>query len=479
MISGKFHIDSRGKYMKVLVFGTGLFFENRKEYFKDVDIVAFIDNDSKKHGIFLEGRPIISLNEGLKMPYDIICLMSIHKSEMKKQLIDLGIPSDKIIDFNEIGKIVDNQQMTVYYKKTSIFEGSLNNKILLLSHELSYTGAPIVLLYVAQILKNNGYKPIIISPKDGELRKDIVDCDIPVVIDKYIYSSNEAIWRWIKEFGLLFINTATFHYLIKDFEGYGIPIIWWLHEGNVTYEALDKNELREVVPKNVSVYAVGSWAIENYVKYTGNSKVYNLLYGIPDKRIKDNQILKTKKKIIFAIIGTIIPRKAQDIFIQSIELLDERDRGNAEFWLIGKHTDNIYNKEIELRAKNISQIKFFGELEPSKLKKVYQNIDVVVCPSRDDPMPVVLTEAMMFEKVCIASEATGTAALFDDKKNGLICKTENPKNLAEQLTWVLKNKDKLQEIGHNARKLYEECFSMDIFEKNIMEIVSKNLKNYF
>jgi glycosyltransferase involved in cell wall biosynthesis len=52
----------------------------------------------------------------------------------------------------------------------------------------------------------------------------------------------------------------------------------------------------------------------------------------------------------------------------------------------------------------------------------------LICASRDDPMPVVVTEAMMFSKVCICSENTGSANIIQDGNSGFVYKdnSENP-----------------------------------------------------
>ena len=86
------------------------------------------------------------------------------------------------------------------------------------------------------------------------------------------------------------------------------------------------------------------------------------------------------------------------------------------------------------------------------------------------------SEAMMFYKVCIASNKTGTSAYIENYKNGLVFNVENPKGLAEKMEWILSNRDKLRSIGIEARKLYEEKFSEAIFEKNLIEKIEGMLE---
>lgn len=43
--------------MRILIFGTGKYFLNRKNDIYKEQIVAFLDNDNNKQGKFFEGKP--------------------------------------------------------------------------------------------------------------------------------------------------------------------------------------------------------------------------------------------------------------------------------------------------------------------------------------------------------------------------------------------------------------------------------------
>ncbi len=77
----------------------------------------------------------------------------------------------------------------------------------------------------------------------------------------------------------------------------------------------------------------------------------------------------------------------------------------------------------------------------------------------------------MNSKVCIASDNTGTVHFITEKVNGLVCKARDVDSIEECMEWCLNNRDKLPEIGKNARKIYDENFSMEIQKRNIMKIV--------
>ena len=174
---------------------------------------------------------------------------------------------------------------------------------------------------------------------------------------------------------------------------------------------------------------------------------------------------KDSAKTIFAIIGYVCELKAQDIFIKAIKRMKNKD--NAEFWIIGNMTDDEYCNSIRKATEENPAIKIMGMLTREQIYQVFPGIDVVVCPSREDCLPIVMTEAMMFGKICIATDGTGTADFITEGENGFIVPVEDVSALRNKMEWILENKNQLEQIGKNARKTYEQYFSMEVFGDNL------------
>ena len=216
------------------------------------------------------------------------------------------------------------------------------------------------------------------------------------------------------------------------------------------------------IAKNVDIYAVGHRAMESFKKYLGRDDVSCLLYGIPDER--------PKEKIHFMLSGTISTRKAQDIFVDAIMLLREEFNKKADFTIIGNIVNQEVYDQIVQKAQNIDNLRILDGVSHEEMLQMYENVDVIVCPSREDPMPVVVAEGMMNSKVCIVSDHTGTAKIITDGKDGIICEV-SAESLAKKIEWVICNYKNLDAMRENARKLYLKNFSLDTFEKNILKII--------
>ncbi|HOK40462.1 MAG TPA: hypothetical protein PLD27_05420 [bacterium] len=117
--------------MKILIFGTGKFFE-RNKYNKDIvenEILAFIDNDKNKQGLFVNDKPIISPDKIHYYNYDKIVIMSNAANEIRKQLVELNIPIDKIEIYQDIAYQQKVFFSYFYLKGEGIEIGTLHNPL--------------------------------------------------------------------------------------------------------------------------------------------------------------------------------------------------------------------------------------------------------------------------------------------------------------------------------------------------------------
>lgn len=88
-------------------------------------------------------------------------------------------------------------------------------------------------------------------------------------------------------------------------------------------------------------------------------------------------------------------------------------------------------------------------------------------------MPTVAAEAMMHGVPCLLSDAVGTAEYICHRVNGLLFENENAEALADEIAWCITHCDRLSVMGLEARKLYEELFSVEAFESSLSQLMEK------
>lgn len=352
-------------------------------------------------------------------------------------------------------------------------------RILLLTHELSMTGAPVVLISAMKVLQEAGYEQVVLSPRDGVLRENILNENIPLLIDEDIDTSP----RWLsyaKEFDLIIVNTVVPFPCIEQLENLSVPVLWWIHDAKENYACYLKNVLPNTLGENISVYSVSEYARQALLEYRPEYQSSILHYGLPDYQKTDFEryiIQNPEKKQIFLTVGTIEPRKGQDILLEAIQQLDESVRSKCLFLFIGKEkSEEIFDKLQHSRSTYPGTIDWIPFLSRNDIFDAYRQSDAVICPSRDDPFPTVMAETMMQSGVCICSENTGTAAIIEHGVNGFVYHNNSPKELAACISYVAKHKSELDSLRKEARNTFESKFELTVFKEKFLGIIESLLE---
>lgn len=460
--------------MKYLLFGTGEYYNRYKHWFVPKDIVALLDNSPDKQGKVIDGIRVLSPEEGSRLKFDAVVVMSFYFKEMKAQLIELEIEQDKIFHFFDIRKLLKSnvtyKQIQYYGNADEVIQNKTvkSKKVLLLSNDLTLGGPALALLQAAQILKKYDYTVIFAAMYDGPLRRIILENDIPVIIDVnlQIETMNEAEWTCC--FELIICNTFVFYAFLSE-RNTDIPIIWWLHDSEFFYAGVDQFVLNNIDQNNLHIVSVGEVPKKAILSLSPSLEIGELLYGVQDIYVKTYRNID--EKVRFITIGYIENRKGQDILLAAVKRLPDEVLKACEFWLVGNDT-SLLAKQIKEESKYISQINIIGEVNREEINRLLNEADVLICPSREDPMPTVVAEAMMHELACVVSDAAGTAEYISDGNDGLVFEKNNDRDLTNKILWCIHNKDKLIHIGENARRLYKKYFSSEAFEQNFLRILN-------
>lgn len=469
--------------MKIVVFGVGKYYKKRKKNIpEDIEIVAFIDNNSKVWGNTINGIKIYNPNQIFQFQYDRILLMSLKIEEMQQQLLEMGVPSEKIWYWNLFYGDVKRGFLQLY-GKTLVQKSACH--ILFIATRLSYDGSSMAAVYAVEALKKRGYSVVLAAPSGNDkFIEEIKKKGIVIVICPSLYCIHEEELIWIKQFDMVIVNTfvmiASACELSKE-----QPVLWWIHECSDMFDnaySHTRKEFRVYDNKEcfqrINIYAVSKIAKWNFNDFYSERIKKLLPYGIPDNYLEVSYKQMKSKKIIFAIIGSICIRKAQQIFIDAVKMLNKIEKDKMEAWIIGYIGLDSYSNMIKSISEIEPCIKILGELSRVDMDKAYEQIDVIVCPSMEETMSIVTTEGMMYGKLCIVSDRTGMADYIKEGENGFICKVGDVVNLYEKIRYIIHNREKLLEIGKRARKTYEEYFTMDRFEENLNRCVLETIKEY-
>lgn len=459
--------------MKILLFGTGDYYRKYREWFRREDIKGLIDNDENKQGILIDGFQVYLPCTAVYLEYDCVVILSVHEEAMHRQLVELGVPEDKIYKFSELhrhSELIKAAQPICFWGDdrmiSDIVAGSYANAILLMSHNLDLNGASLALFYMAQILVKNRFQVFVASCADGALRSHFYEKGVPTIIDPNLQVRTQKEVQWTYGFQKIICNTLNYYRFLSD-RKQDTKVIWWLHDPLMFYKSLDQEVLHKIQDDNLTVCAVGPIAEDAFKVYFPNALVRQLIYGIPDKPI--NRI--PHEKLEFIIIGNVQEYKGQDILIQALKRLDSETIEQIHVKIVG-FQPSAYANAVKAQAEELgSVVDFMPPTDREQIHRLLEEADVLVCPSRVDTMPIVTNEGMQHCLPCIVSDAAGTSAYIKDGVDGFIVKQGSVESLLQKITWCVDHQDQLEQIGQAGRRIYKQYFSMETFEKNLLPIV--------
>ena len=361
------------------------------------------------------------------------------------------------------GRKIDYNKFSSMQKKIIKFFKKKNNsfkRILCISHEMTYTGAPISLLQSAECLQKMGYIVRIMTLKEGPLSKEFEEKGMKVqLIDRNMWS----LLRGMLCSDVVIVNTIIPYYEVEQISSL-MPTIWWIREGSNFAD--DNQDLKRILKNQKSIYVMSEYSSNEYRYYNSDISVFH--HGIPDsyRGIKAN-----KGVIRFAVIGTIGNRKGQDVFINALDKIKEE----IECYIVGNVVDGKFYEKI----KNMSdRVIFVPEIkDKTEMRNFYEKISCVVVPSREEPTSRVALEAFMMGRPVIMSDHVGAQYALTEGENGYLFKSEDVDDLARCMNKII-NDYKVKSFEEQCRKHYIKFNSMECFSKNLNTMVTHEEKKW-
>lgn len=335
-------------------------------------------------------------------------------------------------------------------------------------------GAPVVMFELMRSLKD-GKNMVLLCEKPGEIIESARDSGI------YAYSmylNRKKYLKLVKNKGarIVVVNTVVAYSSLKLLNGnINCPIFWWLHEEN---KLLDRYSdlIPESLSPNVKILCVSERVRDGIINIMPEFKNITEIFYYGCKDLYDEEEDKKPNNVFtISVIGRICERKNQLQVIDAYDLLPQEIRENTVIQFVASSSEDSYLNKLKDRVDNNRNIHFTGAVQREKMPEVYKNSSLIICSSIDDPLPVVITEAMMYKRAFITSSSTGQYSLIQNNVNGFVYDINSTEQLSEQIINVYKS-DNLEQIEDNARKTYLEYFTYEKVKINFEKLLSESVK---
>ena len=153
-------------------------------------------------------------------------------------------------------------------------------------------------------------------------------------------------------------------------------------------------------------------------------------------------------------VGNITPRKGVDTLIDGLAAAD----GDAELTVVGKPVDEGYVSRCHDRVADhglSDRVTFTGGIDDASLAAEFRDNHVLAVPSRYEGYGIVYLEGMGFGLPAIASRAGGATDIVTDGENGFLVDPGDAAAVADAITTLTADRERLATMGQVARRRYE------------------------
>jgi glycosyltransferase involved in cell wall biosynthesis len=244
------------------------------------------------------------------------------------------------------------------------------------------------------------------------------------------------------------IRVCYFHTLVQQY----------IADGNVLEIKQRVNIFRKGLVFRMATHMLPSTkaAKDDLIKFykVKTNRVFVFPNALPDTEMRNKN---DGKKIGF--LGRLDRSKGVDILINAFKRLSQKI-SDTELEIVGK---GAREKELKNQVESLGlcdKVLFKGAISYNEVLHFLTRINFLVVPSRMDNLPTVALEALSVGTPVIGSNAGGIPDIIIPGYNGLLFESENDEDLFYKMKHLLYKKDERDIMSVNARKTFEEKYSM-------------------
>ncbi|MCR5216704.1 MAG: glycosyltransferase family 4 protein [Lachnospiraceae bacterium] len=357
-------------------------------------------------------------------------------------------------------------------------------KLLVITHQLSRTGAPIVLLDVIRYYHEKGIEIDVLTMEEGPLREELEAMGIYVQVQDRFFAIREVFREVAKMYDFVWANTLITYEAILALRGCDVPVIWWLHEGEQYFEYF-----KTVIPDFKTLESnIHPYAVSPYVREVVERRYHMQLpllhiavkaFAKVPVDLREKGFVGNPDKVKFLTVGTYSKVKAQDVLCKAIDLLPEDIMKRTEFYFIGNESmvdEEIYGPVCQAVERH-SNVYNLHSMNRNEVGALMQACDCLLVPSRVDPLPTVAVEMMMVRGLVLCTEVCGIASYMKDEENGLTVPVESVLELIKKIEKVvhlkLSSPQVIADMKQKGYEVYATYFAEDVVKHKLEEILGE------
>ena len=165
---------------------------------------------------------------------------------------------------------------------------------------------------------------------------------------------------------------------------------------------------------------------------------------------------------VIGMVARITPLKGHSDFIKAVSILS-RQIPNLKAVIVGEAPKAKYKEDLELLVRRLGLTNTIEFLPATNdVPDIMRGLDVIVSATiTPEAFGRVIIEAQASGVPVVATQVGGVVDIIEDRKTGLLCASQNPKEMAEKILELHKDRRLWMEIAVESRKYVESYFNLN------------------
>ena len=240
-------------------------------------------------------------------------------------------------------------------------------------------------------------------------------------------------------------------------------------------QVLEENKDRMLEEYDLADYiAVPSEHVKASFMAAGISekKLLKIPYGCNVEKFFSNKPKSTKGPMIFLFVGMISLQKGIYYLLSAWRRLG-LSPSVAQLHLVGNVSAEC--EDLVAAATQMSGVIVHGPKRQDDLRGFYNNAHVLLLPSLQEGLAMVIGEAMAAGLTVICSNNTGGGELLQDGASGFLIPVADGTALADKIAWCVAHRDEVVVIGQHAKNIARQ-YTWDDYGTRVLEKYAQIVK---
>jgi glycosyltransferase involved in cell wall biosynthesis len=266
----------------------------------------------------------------------------------------------------------------------------------------------------------------------------------------------------------------------------GKKIIYHFHNKGIStlQDSVYKNYLYRFLFKNTQTILLSEKLYYDIEKYVYLEDVHFCPNGLPQSNgqvIPEKSIKKAGELVNILFLSNMMVEKGFLVLLDACKKLkNEGITFKCDF--VGPWTE-IRQKDFDKIVSDNGLeglVNAHGQQYNEAKEQFLRNADVFVLPTyyNNECFPLVILEAMKYGLPVISTFEGAISEMIVNGENGFVGKQHDSDFVAEKLKYLIENPSELARMSAASKRRFSEFYTMDIFEKNIVEILEESIEQH-